>query len=229
MKNAVLVVMVVFLAVIMLPLTVFAYDPCAPPNSPNSIEYARKAEVMNREAQREDSRRYDYSSRLGNSGYGNRSRNDNYGYSRSNSNRTGINVGLDTRIGGVRINLGYNKTTYSRPKPQCQPQPKVIVVNQPVVVAQKPASDKYRLTLVREVGDQLETISDIIVTNPEKELVPGKRIVFNRAGEFFAEYEVSRVSGETVFVKVIDAPRGKPRQGDTFIIDPEQDPVNTAD
>jgi len=223
MKNAVMVVLVALLAVIMLPLTVFAYDPCAPPNSPNSIEYARKAEVMNREAQREDSRRYDYSSRLGNSGYGNRSRNDNYGYSSGsrsgNQNRTSVNVGLGTRIGGVRVNLGYSKVTYSKPKPRCQPQPKVIVVNRPVVVASKQVtSEKCRMTLVQEVGDGLETISPIVVTNPEKVLVAGTHIVFKRAGEFFAEYAVIRISGDSVFVETVDAPRGNPRQGDTFSI-----------
>lgn len=142
--------------------------------------------------------------------------NDNFGYQDNgrrsgNQNRTGINIGVGAKIGGVRVNVGYNKTTYSKPKPKPTP------------------INKCRLTLVQEIGDGLETISDIVVTNPDKELSPGKRIVFKRNGQPYAEYEVDRVSGETVFVNVINAPRGNPRQGDGFHIkDPPKD-INVVD
>lgn len=150
-------------------------------------------------------------------GYGYDDRGSNYGYSsgrRTNSNRTGISVGLGTRIGGVRVNLGYNKVTYSKPKPK----PRVIAIPKPPTHTPTPVTNKCLMTLVQEVGDGLETISPIVVTNPEKVLVAGTHIVFNRAGKFFAEYTVLRVSGDSVFVETIDAPRGNPRQGDTFKI-----------
>ena len=176
--------------------------------------------------------------RGGNSGYGGRQ--DNYGYSsgrrNGNQNRTSVNVGLGTRVGGTRVNLGYNKVTYSKP---ANPKPYIykpeVVVYQPapnvVTPAPKPTPipTKSRMTLVQEVGDGLETISDIVVTNPEKVLVDGKHIVFSRAGKFFAEYVVDRVSGDSVFVETVDAPRGNPRQGDSFKIEDPPKDINVVE
>lgn len=166
------------------------------------------------------SNRGGYDNRMSSDRYNN-DYDDDYGYQNNSRNRSGINIGLGTRLGRVRINVGFHKTTYSRPKPKPRPRPQI-------VVAQKPSSEKCRLTLVREVGDDLETISPIVVTNPEKELVRGKSIVFERDGEFFAEYSVLRVVGDTVFVKVVDAPHGNPRQGDSFSIEDSNTNTNTV-
>lgn len=172
-----------------------------------------------------------------------------YDYGRGgNRDRTQVSVGLGGRIAGIRVNLGLNKTTYAKPKPRsklqkviAQTAPVSVVDDQPVntTSALKPTSpveppqqiiaEKHRLTLVREVGDdKIETICDIIVINPEKDLITGKRIVFNRSGDFFAEYEVIRISGDTVFVDAIDAPRGNPQRGDGFNIE-DPAPTNVVD
>lgn len=237
MRNAVLVVMVLLLAaMVAAPVsarTQYIYDRNGNPiaASEDGFESMRDNrgdrigvyEYTNGPSYDSNSRRYGGN----NSSYG--SRQDNYGYSsgrrgKGNSGRTGINVGLGTRVGGVQVNLGYNKVTYSKPtKPKPYVYKPEVVVYQPapnvVMPAPKPPTPtKCRMTLVEEIGDGLETISPIVVTNPEKVLVTGARIVFNRNGQFFAEYAVIRISGDSIFVETIDAPCGKPRQGDTFKI-----------
>ena len=226
MRNAVLVVLVVLLAaMVAAPVSAeFVNDRSCDPYY--SGEHGNK-------------RGYDAGYNCGGNDYGYRqgsyNRSNDYGrssgYDQDNRNRTSFNVGVGARIGGVGVNLGYSKTTYSKPKTSSQKPPVVIVNNPPVVVVNPTSSvtNKCQMSLVREVGDKLETISPIVVTNPEKTLVAGTHIVFERNGGFLADYEVVRISGDTVFVKVVDAPRGKPRQGDGFTIDPELEPINTAD
>lgn len=245
MKNAVLVGMVVLLAVMVAAPVMARSEPLYDGNG-NVIGVTDDGGRALHDRYGNRISAYEYANgypegcgqRGGNSGYGGRQ--GNYGSSSGrrgggNSNRTSFNVGVGARIGGVGINLGYSKTTNnSKPKakpyvyrPQVvryQSAPTVVVVPTP-----KPTPTKCRMTLVQKIGDGLETISDIVVTNPDKELSPGKHIVFERNGQFFAEYVVDKVSGVSVFVETVEAPRGNPRQGDSFKIEDPPKDINVVE